>query len=146
MTCGVARRTRTGDLYASAVGTTVLQLKEIPPQEHPGVLCLFRVVQDNVEKTLRAKLEKHGKITRIDLTLREHHGIVCVYFATREGALAAKCAGALAGVFEGIDMWYNERPYDDRGWCARPRPFAPRRPPSFYAPPPPFTNAPWLLR
>jgi len=118
------------------VGTTVLQLKEIPPQEHPSVLCLFGVVQDVVEKTLRATLEKHGEITRIDLTgpLRTDHGIVRVYFATREGAVAAKRAGALAGVFEGIDMWYNERPYDDRGWCARPRLVAPRRPHSFTRP------------
>ena len=32
-----------GDLYASAIGTTVLQLKEIPPRpaEFDGVVCLF---------------------------------------------------------------------------------------------------------
>ena len=34
---------RMGDLYASAIGTTVLQLKEIPsrPKEYDGALCLF---------------------------------------------------------------------------------------------------------
>ena len=33
-----------GDLYASAIGTTVLQLKEIPPRpkKFDGVICLFR--------------------------------------------------------------------------------------------------------
>ena len=37
-----------GDLYASAVGTTVLQLKEIPPRpaDFDGILCLFGPVQD----------------------------------------------------------------------------------------------------
>ena len=32
-----------GDLYASAVGTTILQLKEIPPrpEDYVGQICLF---------------------------------------------------------------------------------------------------------
>ena len=34
-----------GGLYASAIGTTVLQLKELPPRprEYDGKLCLFDV-------------------------------------------------------------------------------------------------------
>ena len=116
-----------GDLYASAIGTTVLQIKEIgpcPPEYH-GALCLFLLrdeggVRDVDEATLRAKLKRHGRITRVELTgpLRDHHGAVIVRFATHEAALAAKRAGVIAGVCAGVDTLYNERPYNDRGWCA----------------------------
>lgn len=117
-----------GDLYASVIATTVLQIKEIAPRpmEYNGALCVFLLrdeegaVRDVDEKTLRAVLTKHGEITRIELTgtLRTRHGGVLVRFATHEAALAAKRAGAVAGVYVGVDTLYNERPYNERGWCA----------------------------
>ena len=56
-----------GDLYASAVGTTVLQLKEIPPRpkEYDGALCLAGVA-DVDEKVIRANLERFGKIEKVE--------------------------------------------------------------------------------
>ena len=114
-----------GDLYASAIGTTVLQIQEIGPcpPEYYGALCLFLVrdeggVRDVDEATLRAKLKQHGKITHIELAgpLRDHHGGVLVRFATHEAALAAKRAGPIAGICAAVDTFYNERPYGERGW------------------------------
>ena len=115
-----------GDLYASAIGTTVLQIKEIGPcpLEYRGALCLFLLrneggeVRDIDEVTLRAKLQQHGEITHVELAgpLRDHHGGVLVRFATHEAALAAKRAGPIAGVCEAVDTLYNERPYGERGW------------------------------
>ena len=133
-----------GDLYASAIATTVLQIKEVPtrPAECDGALCVFLLrdregaVLDVDENTLRAALAKHGEIMRIELTgtLRARHGGVLVRFATHEAALAAKRAGPVAGVCVGVDTLYNERPYDERGWCVRyaraPRLFFSRAPPS----------------
>ena len=45
-----------GDLYASAIGTTTLQLKEIPrrPPELDGTLCLFGI-QDGVGEGIPEK-------------------------------------------------------------------------------------------
>ena len=130
----------TGDLYASAVGTTVRQLKEIPPRpaEFDGALCVFLLrdkdwkVQDVDEATLRAAFGKYGEITRCELTgeLRDNQGGVLVWFATHEAALAARRAGPIEGVCSGVDTLYNERSYDGRkgeegrddddgrGWCA----------------------------
>ena len=44
-----------GDVYASAVGTTVLQIKEIPPRptQCDGVLCLFNLKVDKEKEALR---------------------------------------------------------------------------------------------
>ena len=43
-----------GDLYASAIGTTVLQLKEIPPRpsSFDGALCMFGLAKDSESKSL----------------------------------------------------------------------------------------------
>ena len=50
-----------GDLYASAIGTTVLQLKEIPlrPPELDGKLCLFDLADSVDERAIRAALEEY---------------------------------------------------------------------------------------
>ena len=132
-----------GDLYASAIGTTVLQLKEIAerPVEYDGALCLFLlrdsnwVPQDVDEAAIRAALSKYGEITRCELTgpLRDNQGAVLVRFATHEAARAAKRAGKVEGVCAGVDTLFNERSYDGRkgeagredddgrGWCAHAR-------------------------
>ena len=38
-------------------------------------------------------------------------------FATRLAALEAKGRGAPPSICKAIDFQYNERQYDDRGWC-----------------------------
>ena len=56
------------DLYASAVGTTVMQLKEIPKRDatYDGYVCIFGLKVD--EEWLLATLRSFGEITSVDLT------------------------------------------------------------------------------
>ena len=79
-------------VYASAVGTTVLQLKEIPPRpaEFDGAICLFGLATDQDEAAIRARLQVFGEIKSCDLTVDP----VTVCFATHAAALKAKQAHA----------------------------------------------------
>jgi len=104
------------DVYASAVGTTVLQLKEIPPRptEYDGKLALFGVEE---EEAVRKALPSGVRCEKVG-------GMTVVSFPTHEEALAFKGSRKqkkLAKLCEGIDTVYNERPYDERGWCVPPR-------------------------
>ena len=112
------------DLYASAVGTTVLQFKGIPPRpkEYDGKICLFLLKdnnwepQDVDEATIRNALSEYGEITSCELTgpLRDNQGGYIISFTTHEAALAARRAGAIPDICAGIDTLYNERSYDGR--------------------------------
>eukprot|EP00966_Prymnesium_polylepis_P138036 3189226-Prymnesium_polylepis.1 len=132
------------DVYASAVGTTVLQIAEIPPRpaEFDGAVCLFGVGNTVTEEHVRGALTRYGEIVSVDLSgpLRAQQGAVVVWFSTHKAALEAKrggatdglCDGAIDGLCKGIDMLYNERSYggrhgeggraadDGRGWSALP--------------------------
>ena len=59
------------DVYASAVGTTVLQLKEIPPRpaRFDGVLCLFGLTVSADEAVIREALGCFGEITSCDVSI-----------------------------------------------------------------------------
>ena len=62
-----------GDLYASAIGTTVLQIKEIPPRpkEFDGALCLFGLAADGVnEAVIRSAFCSFGGIKGVSGTHR----------------------------------------------------------------------------
>ena len=114
-----------GDLYASAIGTTVLQLKNIPPRppEYDGAICLFDLAPHADEATIKMALAEFGTIKSV--TVGGWPPAV-VRFATHDTAIAVKeAAERLKGIAGGIDTLYNERPYDDghggdggRGWCA----------------------------
>ena len=111
-----------GDVYASAVGTTVLQIEEIPPrpQEFDGELCLFGLKAGVGEAAVREALCRFGEIESCDLAFESSYGIVC--FTTHAAALQAKAANGLSELCSGVDTRYNERSYDGRGWCDPPRP------------------------
>ena len=104
------------DVYASAVGTTVLQLKEIPPRprEFDGAICLFDLTPGQDEAAIRAGLHVFGEIKSCDLTVDP----VTVCFATHAAALKAKRKSEKkelpSGLCAGIDTQYNERSYDGR--------------------------------
>ena len=116
-----------GDVYASAVGTTVLQIKEIPPRptQCDGVLCLFNLKVDK-EKVLES-LEPVGLVS-VDIQCPPHPTVA--RFATHEAALAAMRTASWPELCDGVDTQYNERSYDGRrgeqgraddsgrGWCA----------------------------
>ena len=109
-----------GDLYASAIGTTVLQLKELPdlPEEFSGALCLFDLAQQVTEVEIRAELAQFGVIQRVEVE-RGAWPPAVVWFTTHEAALTAKgSATRLTHIAGGVDTLFNGREYDDRGWCA----------------------------
>ena len=105
------------DLYASAIGTTVLQLKEIParPKEFEGGLALYGLADGANEASLRSELSPFGTIDSI--TVGGWPPAV-VRFSTHEaaaGAFADKKAGG--ETFQGLGHLYKDLPYDDKGWC-----------------------------
>ena len=101
-----------GDLYASAIGTAVLQSKEIPPQpdDFRGALCLFNLAKGVDEAQIRAALERFGAIQ--DCTLGGWPSAI-VRFSSHDSAVAAKRAAPLS-ICAGVDTLYNERSYDGR--------------------------------
>ena len=101
-----------GDLYASAIGTTVLQIREIPvrPALFDGALCLFELAEGVDEPKIRAALESFGTIQ--DCAIGGWPSAI-VRFSTHEAAVAAKRAAPLS-ICAGVDTLYNERSYDGR--------------------------------
>ena len=104
-----------GDLYASAIGTTALQLKAIPPRPpaFDGALCLFGVGAGLDELAIRSTFTAFGQVD--ECSHAGNHTVV--RFATRLAALDAKGHGAPTAVCASIEFQYNERKYDERGWC-----------------------------
>jgi hypothetical protein len=120
-----------GHIYASAIGTTVLQLKELPPRppEYDGKLCLFDLVPGVDKAAIKAALQSYGDIVSC-MFGRSRSRSATVWFATHAAAQAAKRAAAqLAHIAGGVDTLFNERSYDGRhgeagfdddegrGWC-----------------------------
>ena len=112
-------------LYASAIGTTVLQLKEIPrrPVEFDGKVVLFGLKVS--EEKMKEALGEYGEIIDCEVS-----AMVVVRFTTHESARRARREAAqLSHICEGIDTLFNERSYDGRrgdegvddddgrGWC-----------------------------
>ena len=100
---------------ASAIGTTVLQIKEIParPSEFDGAICLFGLVEGVEEHDVREQLNEFGSIRSYEAGAGATPTIV--RFSTHSAAVAAKrAASTLTSLCGGIDMVYNERSYDGR--------------------------------
>jgi hypothetical protein len=97
------------DVYASAVGTTVLQLKEIPPRPKAfdGRLCLFGLKSGVNEEAIR---DAFGEVASCCLG----DDPPTLLFPSHEAALRAKEVGHWSELCEGVDMLYNERSYDGR--------------------------------
>ena len=101
-----------GDLYASAIGTTVLQIKEIPPlpTEFHGALCLFNLAKGVDEEKIVSVLKRFGTITNCKIG---GWPSAIVRFSSHDSAVDAKRAAPLS-ICEGVDTLYNERSYDGR--------------------------------
>ena len=86
-----------GDVYASAVGTTVLQIKEIPPrpQEFDGELCLFGLKAGVDEAAVcQALSDLSTEFESCDLAFESTYGVV--RFTTHAAALRAKAANTFS--------------------------------------------------
>lgn len=104
-----------GDLYASPIGTTVLQLKETPPrpQKFDGALCLFGLAEGVDEAAIRKALHGMGEITNVSLG----GTLPILRFKTHgEAVKAASLVASNLTICAAMSTQYNERPYDDRGW------------------------------
>ena len=112
-----------GDLYASAVGTTVLQLKEIPPRpsDYDGILCLGELAESANELRIRTVLEaRFGTILHCELSV---HPGARVTFADH-GAAVRAAASPIEEICAFAFVAWNDRAYDEidedgdgRGWC-----------------------------
>lgn len=105
-----------GDLYASAIGTCVLQLKEIPqrPAEYDGVLCFFDLEGDIDEASIRDAVKTYGEIISVTVDAQSWPPAT-VRFSTHEAARSARRdAEELKHIAGGMDTLYNERSYDGR--------------------------------
>ena len=105
-----------GDLYASAIGTTVLQSKEIfeMPERFAGELCLFGMREGVADgPAMRAVFGKLGDVTSVDLAAAPP----IVRFTTHDAARRAAEEADYASICEGVSTRHNQRPYEDRGWC-----------------------------
>ena len=99
------------DVYASAVGTTVLQAKEIPPRPsiYDGVVRLFDLKEDVNEVVIRTAFEGIGVIVSVNVQGKSAD----VHLTTHKAALRAKTKPEwFTHVCGGIDTLYNERSYD----------------------------------
>ena len=100
---------------ASAIGTTVLQIKEIPerPAEFDGAICLFGLAQGVGESEICERLQAFGVIVSYEAGAGSTPAIA--RFSTHASAVAAKrAASELVDLCAGIDTLYNERSYDGR--------------------------------
>ena len=98
---------------ASAIGTTVLQIKEIPerPAEFDGAICLFGLAQGVGESEICERLQAFGVIVSYEAGAGSTPAIA--RFSTHASAVAAKrAASELVDLCAGIDTLYNERSYD----------------------------------
>ena len=106
------------DVYASAVGTTVLQIKEIPPRpaRFDGAICLFELQTGMSKAAVRAAIREvfapFGSIVNFELDCDP----AVVRFSTHDAALKAKAkySEGVPDLFSGLDMQYNERSYNGR--------------------------------
>ena len=111
-----------GQLYASAVSTVVLQIKEIPPRptDFDGKLCLFALAKGIDEDAIRTAFGGFGKIIAvIDRRLPPmERDEIAVHFTSHQAVLDALEKGPVPGICGGIGALYTDRPYDNRGWYA----------------------------
>ena len=107
-----------GDLYASAVATTVLQLKEIEPRpaEYDGMLCLGELTESANENAVGVIFSPFGTIINFEpgtnparLTFSEH-----------ASAVHAAAADTPNSICSFVCVTWNDRAYTNRGWvgCA----------------------------
>jgi hypothetical protein len=100
---------------ASAIGTTVLQIQEIPsrPPKLNGAVCIFNLAEGMSESEVRERLERFGKIESYENGAGKTPSIV--HFDTHQAAIAAVSSQSDFTVFcSGVGIQYNERSYNGR--------------------------------
>ena len=109
------------NLYASAIGTCVLQLKEVPirPRSEVGAVRVCRLRPGvSTAATLQQAYGRFGQIAGVEIRSDDE---ATLRFVEREAAIKAlyfdpKALGMGDAAFACHE--YNDRPYDDRGWVS----------------------------
>ena len=112
------------DLYASAVGTTVLRIKGIPPRpaEYDGLLCLGDVPEGVSEAEIKEKLQQFGEIEKCTAPVHAE-GIMQhrIKFKTHQAAKLAELEAPMLELCKFAFVAYKDLAYDalDSGGGAR---------------------------
>ena len=106
------------EVYASPVGMTVLQLKDVPPR--PAAFdgrVMLRLADGVTADILKDALSPYGAPK---CELLSGFEMTRVYFSDHMLAERFLAAVSQIHVLEGTVAFleYNDRPYDERGWCA----------------------------
>lgn len=110
------------DLYASPLGTVVIQNKEIPsrPSDLDGcvLLCALPPTSYDSDAELAELSERFSQFGEVVECVRHAPGELKLRLATHEAALRLVEQGAdgLLPTGAWITLEYNERPYEQRGW------------------------------
>mmetsp|Transcript_77320 Transcript_77320/g.153493 ORF Transcript_77320/g.153493 Transcript_77320/m.153493 type:complete len:216 (-) Transcript_77320:303-950(-) len=117
------------DIYYSPVGTCVLIAKQVPPRprEDDGAVLGCELAPDVNESQLRSAIGpvvgldgglEGDKIQEIDITVQGGGAEAHIVFNTHESAVVAtECAIGLPHGRGYLCLRYNDRPYNQRGWC-----------------------------
>ena len=106
-----------GGLYASPMGTTVLQLRTVPPRpaEYNGHVTVYSATLRGEESTayLGSIMSEFGEVEKVEV---ERAGEASVAFATHAQAERAVANANGRDPSLAVVLSYNERPYAERGW------------------------------
>jgi hypothetical protein len=110
-----------GDLYASAIGTTVLQIKEIPscPPVFTGALYVGEVFPDIDIPQLEDSMSAFGHLAESGCSLHKQGEKRYAIVRFRSHATAEKAAtedASTLGIGKFFTLHYNQLEYDHRGW------------------------------
>ena len=105
-----------GDLYASPVGTTVLQIKEMPPRpaEYDGLLCIEGAQCESGEELI-VELQQFGVIESYSAGTNAEYRVK--FKVHRDAERAAAEAPKLGVCKKAFIAFRDYDAYDDRGWC-----------------------------
>ena len=112
---------RMGDLYASAIGTTVLQLKEIPscPPSFTGALYIGDVDPGVEVPQLEDTMSGFGQLAQSGCSIHTQGEAKYAIVRFEDHATAEQVAKEDAkrvGVGTFFTLHYNKLEYDHRGW------------------------------
>ena len=107
------------DLYASAVGTSVLQLREVPerPERMEGVVCMQHLAAGTTLRHLRAAVAT-SCVGALKVTMASDDAHAHLRFRSDEEASEMMASGSeeIRKLCADVVPLYNDASFDQRGW------------------------------
>jgi hypothetical protein len=106
-------------VYASPLGTSVLQLRYVPsrPKDDDGRLIVDHLPAGTTTAELKAVMEKYGTIVGFNRASPTSASAELRYASHSQAEIAAAAVSQEFGGAAFACLQYNDLPYDDRGWC-----------------------------